>query len=460
MATEKKKRKIRASDGGSGNYNSIGDGDGEGGIFSAPVLPHELVAAEVLTRLPAKSLMRLKCVSKLWLSTIIDPGFCKAHRARSGPHGRTGLLIVSPDEEHQGLGFFLATPSRPALLLAPPLIKPLGPYYRDVFDLLHHQFTLSNRAHDGVTEVADESGHLVCLYTANRAWLCSVSTGEIMELPPPPPSPYSENGAAIYYKYYLGYDYYIERFKVLRVCSIQGAVFCISQCEILTLGGEEDEATWRKLDRAPPIHIIGGNDDNSVYIHGARHWWHSSGCFLVRFCFEDEVFQLIELPPGFPELGGSLHEFRGLVALVTGVMDRKLHMWVLCRKCDDEEEWSEEWSERTLRIPYAFADRGCCLLGNLPTGLMLMTGTTIEQEDEQQQEQLEEEEVYNSKSPLKATAPIYSYDLLFKKFDEFVIGNPFLSTSLVGKDMSKLRIYSYAEDIRPLNLFISNPFGD
>ncbi|KAE9461677.1 hypothetical protein C3L33_06410, partial [Rhododendron williamsianum] len=360
----------------------------------------------------------------------------------------------------RGLGFFLATPSRPALLLAPPLIKPLGPYYRDVFDLLHHQFTLSNRAHDGVTEVADESGHLVCLYTANRAWLCSVSTGEIMELPPPPPSPYSENGAAIYYKYYLGYDYYIERFKVLRVCSIQGAVFCISQCEILTLGGEEDEASWRKLDRAPPIHIIGGNDDNSVYIHGARHWWHSSGCFLVRFCFEDEVFQLIELPPGFPELGGSLHEFRGLVALVTGVMDRKLHMWVLCRKCDDEEEWSEEWSERTLRIPYAFADRGCCLLGNLPTGLMLMTGTTIEQEDEQQQEQLEEEEVYNSKSPLKATAPIYSYDLLFKKFDEFVIGNPFLSTSLVGKDMSKLRIYSYAEDIRPLNLFISNPFGD
>ncbi|XP_058197726.1 uncharacterized protein LOC131313436 isoform X2 [Rhododendron vialii] len=121
----------------------------------------------------------------------------------------------------------------------------------------------------------------------------------------------------------------------------------------------------------------------------------SSGCFLVRFCFEDEEFQLIELPPGFPELGGSLHEFRGVVALVTGVMDWKLHMWVLCRKCDDEEKWSEEWSERTLRIPYAFADRGCCLLGNLPTGLMLMTGTSIEQEDEQQQEQLEEEVVYN-----------------------------------------------------------------
>ncbi|KAF7153380.1 hypothetical protein RHSIM_Rhsim01G0235300 [Rhododendron simsii] len=329
MAMEKKKkRRIRASDGG---CNS--SGDGEGGVYSAaPVLPQDLVAAELLTRLPAKSLMRFKCVSKLWLSTILDPGFCKAHKARSCPRGRcTGLLIVSPDKEHQGDA---------------------------VFDLLHHQFTLSNRAHDGVTEVAAESSHLVCLYTANRAWLCSVSTGEIMELPPPSPS--SENGAAaIYYKYYLGYGYYI------RVSSIQGALSCISQCEILTLGGEEDEASWRKLDGVPPIHIIGGNNDNSVYINGARYWWHSSGCFLVRFCFEDEEFQVIELPSGFPELGGSLHEFRGLVALVTGVMDRKLHLWLRCRKCDDEEEWSGH----SLHIPYAFADRGCCLLGNLPTGL-------------------------------------------------------------------------------------------
>ncbi|KAI8573992.1 hypothetical protein RHMOL_Rhmol01G0318800 [Rhododendron molle] len=66
---------------------------------------------------------------------------------------------------------------------------------------------------------------------------------------------------------------------------------------------------------------------------------------------------------------------------------------------------------------------------------------------------------YNSKSPLKATPPIYSYDLLFREFDEFVIGNQFPSTSLIGKD-SKLRIYSYAEDIRLLNLSISNSFGD
>ncbi|KAI8540527.1 hypothetical protein RHMOL_Rhmol09G0270100 [Rhododendron molle] len=457
MAMEKKnKRKIRAPD---GNYNSSGDGDGEDGVFSAaPVLPHDLVAAEVLTRLPAKSLMRFKCVSKLWLSTILDPGFCESHRDRPGPFGCTGLLIVSPDEEqHKGLRFFLANPSR-RVVLPLTLDEPLSPHFRDVFDLLHHQLTLSTREYDGVTEVDDEIGNLVCLYTANRVWLCSVSTGEIIELPPPPPSPSPENGAAICFKYYLGYDCHIKRFKVLRVCSIQGAFFLRLQYEILTLGGEEYEASWRKLNGRTSMQIIGGSNDNSVYINGARYWWHDSGCLLVRFCFEDEEFLRIGLPPGFPKLGGSLHEFRGLVALVTGVTDRKLHMWVLCRNCDNEGVWSE----RTLRIPYAFADRGCCFLGNLHTGLMLMTGTTIEQEDEQQQgqRQPEEEEVYNSKSPLKATTPIYSYDLLFGKFDEFVIGNPLSSTSLVGKDTSKLRIYSYVEDIRPLNLFISNPFGD
>lgn len=113
---------------------------------------------------------------------------------------------------------------------------------------------------------------------------------------------------AIFYKYYIGFDYDIWRSKVLRVCSIRGALFCISQCGILTLGGAAE--CWRRLDGAPLIHIIiGGHKgkEKSVYIYG-RHaigGIYSSGCFLVRFSFPDEKFLLIDLPPWFPELGGS-----------------------------------------------------------------------------------------------------------------------------------------------------------
>ncbi|KAI8531068.1 hypothetical protein RHMOL_Rhmol11G0108800 [Rhododendron molle] len=58
----------------------------EDGILEEVVvveLPHYLLVEEVLTRLPAKSLMRFKSVSKLWCSTICDPCFVKAHNVRS-----------------------------------------------------------------------------------------------------------------------------------------------------------------------------------------------------------------------------------------------------------------------------------------------------------------------------------------------------------------------------------------
>ncbi|KAL2521465.1 putative F-box protein [Forsythia ovata] len=47
---------------------------------------------EVLHRLPAKSLTRFKCVSKLWNSIISDSGFMKAH-----PSNSDGLLITFTD---------------------------------------------------------------------------------------------------------------------------------------------------------------------------------------------------------------------------------------------------------------------------------------------------------------------------------------------------------------------------
>lgn len=82
------------------------------------VLPHDLLAEEVLTRLPAKSLMRFRRVSKLWCSTICDSCFVKAHSARSRSRSAGGdLLLVCPsdhDDADLSFDFFRASlPSRP-----------------------------------------------------------------------------------------------------------------------------------------------------------------------------------------------------------------------------------------------------------------------------------------------------------------------------------------------------------
>ncbi|KAI8541133.1 hypothetical protein RHMOL_Rhmol08G0038800 [Rhododendron molle] len=235
-----------------------------GGSVSA-VLPHELVAEELLTRLPANSLMRFKCVSKLWRSTIADPSFCKAHRtARSC--SRRGLLMVRPDINSpvSGLGFFLYANYGASVLesLHPFTVGGGGgglvKKKRNkvgVLELLH-QFNVRG---DGVTEVVNG---LFCMYTDCRARICNVSTGEIMELPSPPPK---KHKSFKHCKCHLGFDLARNQYKLLKVCSFQrmnDCVRCISECEILTLG---KDAAWRS------IQLVDGTMDTrrlqSVYIH-------------------------------------------------------------------------------------------------------------------------------------------------------------------------------------------------
>ncbi|KAI3956746.1 hypothetical protein MKW92_027012, partial [Papaver armeniacum] len=72
-------------------------------IKVAPLGDHELVVCEILSRLPAKSLMRFKCVCKSWQSLIQRDGhFIDLHFSRSrtrscnGTVGATSLLFRVP----------------------------------------------------------------------------------------------------------------------------------------------------------------------------------------------------------------------------------------------------------------------------------------------------------------------------------------------------------------------------
>ncbi|XP_027119000.1 F-box/kelch-repeat protein At3g23880-like [Coffea arabica] len=64
-----------------------------------PDLPQELIV-DILTRLPVKSILRFRCVSKSWLCLIASPHFIKSHLTIStkvNNHARHGLLLAPID---------------------------------------------------------------------------------------------------------------------------------------------------------------------------------------------------------------------------------------------------------------------------------------------------------------------------------------------------------------------------
>ncbi|XP_058198409.1 F-box protein At1g11270-like isoform X3 [Rhododendron vialii] len=81
-------------------------------------LPPEIVA-DILSRLPVKSLCQLKCVSPFWSSLISSPFFAKTHLKRNPPSQKT--LVVCDSEDLYSVDFADKNPA------AKKLRFPLGP---------------------------------------------------------------------------------------------------------------------------------------------------------------------------------------------------------------------------------------------------------------------------------------------------------------------------------------------
>lgn len=70
---------------------------------------------EILLRLPVKSLLCFKTVSKRWHSLISSQGFVESHCTRPGSYNTTTTLIVHEDEDHLD-GWFSLLQLGPSLL--------------------------------------------------------------------------------------------------------------------------------------------------------------------------------------------------------------------------------------------------------------------------------------------------------------------------------------------------------
>uniref|UniRef100_M1BJM9 F-box domain-containing protein n=1 Tax=Solanum tuberosum TaxID=4113 RepID=M1BJM9_SOLTU len=182
-------------------------------------LGHEDITSEIISWLPAKSIMRFKCVCKAWNTLIEQPNFSKLHVARSS--GTRLLFELYPYDPFSYQIEF--RPKKQRRLERFPLELTTCFYYKDMFICSNH------------------CNGLVCLYSSQdtQVYLFNVSTREIKALP------FSVEGVrknSMDPRLYLGFDKVTEKYKLLHIIRVQNSPRVMKHM-ILTLGTN----SWRSI---------------------------------------------------------------------------------------------------------------------------------------------------------------------------------------------------------------------
>ncbi|VYS60162.1 unnamed protein product [Arabidopsis thaliana] len=257
-------------------------------VVFLPEIPEEMLI-DILIRLPAKSLMRFKCVSKLWLSLITSRYFTNRFFKPSSPSCLFAYLV---DRENQSKYLLLQSSSSSR----------------------HDHSDTSVSVIDQHSTIPIMGGYLVnaargllCYRTGRRVKVCNPSTRQIVELP------IMRSKTNVWN--WFGHDPFHDEYKVLslfwEVTKEQTVVRSEHQVLVLGVG-----ASWRntKSHHTPhrPFHPYSrGMTIDGVLYYSART--DANRCVLMSFDLSSEEFNLIELP--FENWSRTIHmNYQGKVA--------------------------------------------------------------------------------------------------------------------------------------------------
>ncbi|XP_074375852.1 F-box protein At3g07870-like [Apium graveolens] len=298
-------------------------------------LPEEIVA-DILSRLPIKTILHCKCLCKRWCNLLLQSYFVNLHLSRSPP-----ALLIRPEEMiFQVVELFEKSDHRD--IYRHPQIR---------LDL--RRLGLENNAY----RLNGSVNGLICLSKwcdSSATFICNPVTQECIELP------VHKNKSESYAFETHGFGFVEASNEYKVVCFLQddfpmlgGEVY--TWCKVYTLG----TGVWRSLGRVPFV-IYGGRKGlflgnlrwhgscNAMFVNGNLHWlvYHKKNDIISgRVCTFDlkkEVHQLTALP----EVGGSVtRRSLELLGACLCVCDRtsnsELVIWVM-KDYRIKENWSRE----------------------------------------------------------------------------------------------------------------------
>ncbi|XP_023872558.2 F-box/kelch-repeat protein At3g23880 [Quercus suber] len=259
------------------------------------------VLLEILHRLPVKSLIRFRCVSKSWNSLITSPAFINSNLTRS--HSDSNKFIVRyMDVALRVERYKLIHEDNDNNVFSSEQIQDL-------------KLPLSSRLCSYFQLVGSANG-LFCLYDEIRFILWNPCIRKFITLPNP----------SVEFPCYLafGFDSRTNDYKVVRIAYRSNTRYEGAKPPLVEVYSVS-EGSWRVTsagDSYPPKITIRNWHPEAASLNGAVYFvandWGNTSSKVLSFNLGDEVFRMISLPNGKSGLYAHIFTsvFKGLLSLI------------------------------------------------------------------------------------------------------------------------------------------------
>ncbi|KAF7103251.1 hypothetical protein CFC21_104261 [Triticum aestivum] len=305
-----------------------------------PVLPDHVIE-DILARLPAKTVLRCRCLSRAWAATLSTDDFADRHLRLANRHGSPRILIMQAALSRESLPKIHAwSPEHPACTTLMEFHGAVTRCNRGPLWPLVRRNGRNTDADNVVPLVVTMQCRGLVIVEAIGAGLHFVfnpSTGQMAALPegrhigfPIPDRRYASLG--------IGYDTISKKHKVVRVyyrgSDVDNLPASGAGCEVYVVnsGGLWRPANGGARER-PPGWVK--QDGKSVFAQGHVHWLARSKlnppnkretwAFIATFSLSDETFGTVQFPLNEhcnSVLGHYLTEMGGRLCLISWVLKK------------------------------------------------------------------------------------------------------------------------------------------